>query len=186
MTDEEYLFRQTERDRKRVGRGALHKKGGSKSKKCSLPSDNLTAKELKKMSGPVVSYKMNAPVKWAEFKQWPDEIQRDYISLLIGKYSVGTPELAKMFGVKDDTVAILRRALGIGAKRGGKRPPVSPEWKVFLGEAETPSEKGAEKCEEPTEKGAEKCENDDEILRLAALLSALKGTGAKLTIEVVL
>ena len=182
MTDEEYLFRQTERDRKRVGRGALHKKGGSKSKKCSLPSDNLTAKELKKMSGPVVSYKMNAPVKWAEFKQWPDEIQRDYISLLVEKYSVGTPELAEMFGVKDDTVAILRRALGIGAKRGGKRPPVSREWRVFTGEAEEPVP--IEKCEEPCEKDTEKCE--DEILRLAALLSALKGSGAKLTIEVTL
>ena len=136
------------------------------------------------MNGPVVSYNMNKPVSWEEFKLWPHDIEREYLQLLMEKYSVGTPELAKMFGVSDKQMQDRRKKIGLAAKRGGKRPPIRPEWWVFLGEAEAPL-LAIEKCEEPTEKDTEKCE-DDEILRLAALLSALKGTGAKLTIEVVL
>jgi hypothetical protein len=188
MTDVEYLFRQTERDRKRDGRGAYNKKGGSKSKKCSLPSDKMTQKEWKKMNGPVVSYNMNKPVSWKEFKLWPDDIQREYLQLLMEKYSVGTPELSKMFGVSDKQMQDRRKKIGLAAKRGGKRPPILPEWWVFLGEAK-PVEILPEKVSEETEIPSEKVEppaDEAEILRLAALLSALKGTGAKVTIEVTL
>ena len=57
MTDEEYLFRQTERETKRTARGAAAKKCGSKSKKCSLPSDYLSAKQRKGLNGKVMEYK---------------------------------------------------------------------------------------------------------------------------------
>ena len=59
MTDEEYIFRQTERERKRDGRGAFNRVCGSKSKKCSLPSDHMTRKEIIAMSGEVQTYTLN-------------------------------------------------------------------------------------------------------------------------------
>ena len=39
MTDGAFCFQEDVRDRSIIKRGAVHKKNGSKSKKCTLPSD---------------------------------------------------------------------------------------------------------------------------------------------------
>lgn len=188
MTDEEYIFRQTERDRKRTARGAYSKKGGSKSKKCSLPSDNLTKKEWEKMNGEIKSYDMAKPAQWKEFLTWPTDLQGEYILGLERAFHATSEDIAIMMGCAPSTLRNYRTKIGCAAKRGGgKREPLDTEaWERFWNPAAPAAEEPTpvEKCEEPTEKGTEKCE--DEILRLAALLSALKGTGVKLTIEVVL
>lgn len=38
MTDEEYIFRQTERERKRDGRGAFNKVGGARVRNAHFPA----------------------------------------------------------------------------------------------------------------------------------------------------
>ena len=43
--------------KKRIARGASHMKRGSKSKKCTLPSDYLTAAQKRRLNGPVSTYK---------------------------------------------------------------------------------------------------------------------------------
>lgn len=43
MTDAKYLFVSDSREKKSVARSAVHRKGGSKSKKCTLPSDYIRA-----------------------------------------------------------------------------------------------------------------------------------------------
>jgi hypothetical protein len=187
MTDEAYVFRQTELERKRTGRGDFNKKrqGG---RRVRLPSDNMTQKEWKKMNGTVKTYNMNAPVSWREFSSWPNDIQCEYIVTLMEKYNVGTPELAKMFGISSCSVRARRKELGIAGHLGGRRGEVSPKWELFLAEAH-PVYASSEKVDEETEIPSEKVEppaDEDEVIRLAALLSALKGTGAKLTIEVTL
>ena len=45
MTDAQYLFVSDSREKKSVARSAVHRKGGRKSKKCTLPSDSLTEKQ---------------------------------------------------------------------------------------------------------------------------------------------
>ena len=45
MTNEAYTMVETIKERKSMLSGARHKKGGSKSKKCTLPSDTLTKRE---------------------------------------------------------------------------------------------------------------------------------------------
>ena len=75
MTDEEYIFRQIERERKRDGRGVFNRVCGSKSKKCSLPSDHMTRKEIIAMSGEVQTYTLNEAHLWTEIENWPDEIR---------------------------------------------------------------------------------------------------------------
>ena len=50
MKDAEYVFRKDIQDKKSIGRGAFHKKTGSKSKKCTLPSDYLSGKEKKALN----------------------------------------------------------------------------------------------------------------------------------------
>lgn len=212
MTDEEYLFRQTEIERKRNARGDFNKKrqGG---RRVRLPSDHMSKKEWQKMNGEVKTYNMNAPVGWKEFFTWPADIQRDYITRLEFVYHAKTHDIADMLGISECRLQEYRRELGIQNKRGGKRPKLDEEnWKKFLGE-ELPFEAiPPEPPEDPTcrvpgsmdfapgndpnasnaspnasnASSNEPDELDEGVLRLAMLLQALKGTGAKLTIEVTL
>lgn len=188
MTDEAYVFRQTELERKRIGRGDFNKKrqGGRHAR---LPSDHMTQKEWKKMNGTVKPYNMNKPVSWREFSSWPDDIQREYLLGLERTFHATSEDIAIMMGCAPSTLRNYRAKIKCSAKRGGrKREPLDTDaWERFWIPAAPPAEEPAsiEKCEEPTEKGTEKCD-EDEVIRLAALLSALKGTGAKVTIEVVL
>lgn len=167
MTDEEFLFRQTSIERKKIGRGDYSKKrrGG---RNVRLPSDHITQKEWKKMNGEVKSYRLNEPVGWEEFKVWPKDIQREYIQTQVDKFGVGTPELAQMLGISAYTLSDLRRELGIPGKRGGKRKPVGEEWLAFVGE-------------EPPENQV--CPPGSGVNNLAVLLESLRGTGAKIVIE---
>ena len=50
MTDAEYVFQQDVKERKKMKTGAMHRKCGSKSKKCTLPSDYLTPSQKKKLN----------------------------------------------------------------------------------------------------------------------------------------
>ncbi len=79
MDDAEYLFRQTERELKRTGYGARHRKCGSKSKSCKMPADYLTPAQKRKMNGDVKVYQLNKPMTWASFRAMPHDLQKQYI-----------------------------------------------------------------------------------------------------------
>lgn len=99
MTDFDYEVMQ----RKRLAGQARYKKNGSKSKKCTLPSDRLTYKQWKERNGAVMSYNINKPMKWAEFKELPQDLQEEYLRNLIDKhYATGTL-IAQMLGVTPST-----------------------------------------------------------------------------------
>lgn len=188
MTDEEYVFRQTEKERKRTGHGDFNKKrqGG---RRVRLPSDHMTIKEWEKMNGEIKSYDMAKPAQWKEFLAWPTDLQREYILGLERTFHATSEDIAIMMGCAPSTLRNYRAKIKCPAKRGGgKREQLDADaWERFWIPAAPAAEEPApvKKCEEPTEKGIEKCD-EDEVIRLAALLSALKGTGAKLAIEVVL
>ena len=118
MTDEEYIFRQTSAERKRIGRGDFNKKrkGG---RFVRLPSDNLSKKEREKMNGEVTNYNMNKPVSWAEFKKWPQDLACEYIRRLEEAYDVRTEDLARMMGIGTWTLQQHRHKLGCSAAAGG-------------------------------------------------------------------
>ena len=65
--------------KKRIARGASHMKCGSKSKKCTLPSDYLTAAQKRRLNGPVSTYKLDEPMNWESFKAMPEDLQKKYI-----------------------------------------------------------------------------------------------------------
>lgn len=119
MTDEEYVFRSECADRKRVARGSFNKrshagKGGS----VKMPSDYMTKKERDKMNGEVQSYNLNSPMKWAQFKQMPDDIKREYLNLIVSKYNPQQKALAEMFDVTQNTLYVTCRELGISLHNG--------------------------------------------------------------------
>lgn len=86
MDDEKYAFEEEVREKKIIARSA-HKrtvKGG----RVRLHSDNLSKKELKKMSGEAKTYNLGQPMKWAEFKSMPDDLKVEYIKQIRERFNV--------------------------------------------------------------------------------------------------
>ena len=95
LSDEEYLFRQDIKEKKKTATGAYHKVKGSKSKKCNFPSDYLTKKEKLKMNSEVKSWNLNEFYTWNDFKQMPKDLQVEYLQNLTNKYKVGPGAIEK-------------------------------------------------------------------------------------------
>lgn len=99
--------------KKRIARGASHMKRGSKSKKCTLPSDYLTAAQKRRLNGPVSTYKLDEPMSWESFKAMPEDLQKKYILNLQETYQTNDKMIAKLFGKSDVTVGEHRKRLGL-------------------------------------------------------------------------
>ena len=193
MTDAEYLFKQTERERKRNARGAKNKiKGGGGAVR--LPSDNLAKKEREAMNGETVTYKVHSPVKWPEFKRWPPDIQREYFKRLDTSYRPTAEMYAAMFGVSKNSVSVLRASLGVKTGNRGRNLPDAVGWQRFTNRGGGEEEKAAPDEAAPEtltihnegEHFAREQAEKIDVERIAEMLRALIGTGAKLTIEVTL
>ena len=88
MTNEAYVFNETNRERAILKRSACHKKGGSKSKSCKLGVDKMSNKEIEAMHGPVESWKLTEFYTWDDFKSMPEDIQVEYLNYLVDTYHV--------------------------------------------------------------------------------------------------
>ena len=137
MTDPEYLFYQETKSRKQMLSGARGRVNGSKSKKCTLPSDYLTRSQRKKLNGEVVSYNMNAPMTWEEFKKISKENQEAYLAALVNKYGVSYSHLGKMFGVSNTCVNHWVKvnnftSVKVNPKGGRMTSDQMLEWSKFL------------------------------------------------------
>ena len=140
MNDYEYVFKQDVKAKKSTAQSArkMNRTGKGAVK---FPSDYLTAKEKKKLSGPVTTYDMGRPMTWKEFRKLPDDIKRAYIEGLGDKYHASTPMLAKMFNVSPSTVD---NYLGKNKIKRTQRGRVTAEtkekelaeWNKFIGVAE--------------------------------------------------
>jgi hypothetical protein len=119
MTDEKYTLAQTNRERKRTASGARHKINGARSRKVTLPSDNLTPAQIKKLSGPVITYNMDLPHTIKELRCWPKDLQRQYMQKLIDRYHPTNKALAEMLGYGSVTPVIqyVRHELGLSNEK---------------------------------------------------------------------
>ena len=106
MTDEEYLFHQDVKQKKKISYGAFHKVNGSRSKKCNFPSDYMTKKEILKMNSEPITYDLKKFYTYEEFKQMPKEIATEYIQRLTDTYHVGVRTISSvLFGLGESTFA---------------------------------------------------------------------------------
>lgn len=148
MTDESYTLSQTNRERKTIARSAAHRVNGSKSKRCTLPSDSLTQAQLKKLSGPVITYDMDKPHTWAELKLWPDDLRSEYITKLL-LMRPSNQELSDVLQYQASHLFKILALCGIRRRRG-TQPSQTPEqaaaWKAF-----TSSQDDAQEPEPETE-----------------------------------
>lgn len=131
MTDFDYENMQ----KKRTAQGAFHKKGGSKSKRCTMPSDYLTPAQKKKLNGPTHELNLNQPLTWAEYKCIPtDSLKKTYLSNLMNTYKPSAQMLHRMFGCAATTVTaeLRRQGLPVG-KKGTKKPTKEQQamWEAF-------------------------------------------------------
>lgn len=138
--------------KKQLAGQAKYRKRGSKSKKCSLPSDGMTNKQWKERCGPVITYNPNKPMVWEDFKKLPDHIQTEYITNLQHKFGVTAVDLGKMFGVQPLTVRKHADAnnLGVEFPRGHAMSAAKKaEWDKFVcPEQGEPAFLDDEECEE--------------------------------------
>ena len=71
------------------------------------------------MNGECKTYRLNSPMKWAEFKAMPDEYKISYIKLLRQKYNVADRNIGFMLGISQTCMCKELRRLGIS---GAPRP----------------------------------------------------------------
>ena len=129
MNDEKYVFLQEVREKKIVSRSSHNRrthagKGGA----VKLPSDYMTRKELKAMNGEVKSYRLNEPMKWAEFKYMPDDIKISYVKLIRERFNVSDSCIARMLGISQNGFSSHIKRLGLGLGRGTGNQKSDKEW----------------------------------------------------------
>lgn len=123
MTDEKYTFIEDLREKKITARSSRNKrthtgKGGA----IRLPSDNLTRKELQAMNSEVTYYRLNSPMKWAEFKAMPDDLKVSYVKSLREKFGATDKAIGEMLGVSMQHRIKVFKGLGLcqGKAAGGR------------------------------------------------------------------
>lgn len=130
MTDFDYDVLQ----KKRIASGAYHRKGGSKSKKCTLPSDHLTEAQKRKLNGPMTTVQMGQPMAWLDYKGLSDELKKKYLMDVLNSYKPSARMLSEMFNISRRTLINEMRRLGLPiGKRGYYRPTEAQNamWEAF-------------------------------------------------------
>ena len=117
--------------KKNVAHSAARRKGGSKSKKCSLPSDHMTQKQWKERCGQVMSYNIGRPMAWAEFSQLPKDLKEEYMNNLIEKYNANARTIAEVFGVSVATVFRVVKTDGLNVTFLKGKHPTGEKYEAF-------------------------------------------------------
>lgn len=185
--------------KKRIARGAAARKCGSKSRRCTLPSDYLTDAQKKARDGKMSTYNLSKPMTYEQFKLMPRDLQREYLLKLRNDMHASSRVIAQMFGCSYETVRVVMRDLGIST--GGKKIYMNLDqlmrWNNWLSgdaantpvavtepETETETETISAAAEE-TEDASAPVNNDasTEEMKCAALLGGklnLRGTASEI------
>lgn len=146
-------YQETIAERKAMLSGARHKKNGSKSKKCSLPSDHLTPAQMRKLNGPVATYSINRPMPWHSFKQMPVDLQQEHIDYIQNRFGAGLATIGtEVFGISKSALGGHAAAHGLvnGATRSTRlrQDELEALRKWAAGEEGTPEPKPEAEPEE--------------------------------------
>lgn len=146
-SDAEREFHEENRDKKRTAVSS-HKqrthcgKGG----RVRLPSDNMTPKEIRAMSGECVTYNLKKPMDWETFKRMPEDLQKEYVCRLRSRFGCNNSAIADMLGTgrKNFQVYVGKLGLCLGKGSGNDAWDVVgfDRWK--RGEEEMTCEEGPE------------------------------------------
>ena len=126
MTDFDYDVMQKKRLARNQFHNAKYKHGG-----CHLPHEDLTPAQMKRRNGPMVTYSMNQPMSWNDFKSMPHDLQQQYLDGLHARFGVGPSDIAKYLFLR--TPNNLRQstvAMGLTVAKRDKNRDLegSPAW----------------------------------------------------------
>ncbi len=88
-----------QKERNSTARSARMRPGGKK--KYLLPSDKLSAGEIKKLNGEITVYTMKEPISLNKFRGYPKDIQKEYLKWFVDEFGATARMMAKVFGVSD-------------------------------------------------------------------------------------
>lgn len=167
MTDEKYLFKETEKERKRLARGAYNKRTGARKKGYKTPSDYLTRKERKKLDGKPTTYNLAAVTKserWEAFMKMPPDVRTLFEQNLIDNHGARLVDIADYLGT---TVGNLRNhnwRYKLNVKSQGHKNMTSA-WRRFIDVGEPAPEEVSVPVEEEKAPDAPSCAvKQDDIL----------------------
>lgn len=142
MTDETYTFMEHQRSTKAMASGARHRVCGSKSKKCTMPSDYMTAAQKRRMNGPVSTIQLSSPMTWAELTGKNSYLQYEYLDNLLHKRGFPASWVADMLGVSQATLKHKLDQLNVKSRKPGGKPSCSlrREWMDFIDPEGSPEE----------------------------------------------
>lgn len=152
-------------EKKRIASGARHRKCGSKSKKCTLPSDYLTSKQKKGLNGKMVTYDLSHPMSYSVFKDMPRDLQKEYLYKLYEDWGITLTQIANMMHCAPETIRSKCIDFGFNTTKNYRSNIAHPmsvsEWEAWCFGKEIPVGEGmveAAKCEVPSHGvEAEKC-----------------------------
>lgn len=160
MNDIEFILKEDIKEKKKAGSGYRYKKNGSKSKKCTLPSDNLSKKEIEKMNGECKVYNLNKPMNYSNFCAMPFDLQIKYLEMLRDKFGANQTEISFMMGCNCATLKSHKQRF-LNGKPEFKRYTYSrldkDAWRRFINGEKTENAVKAE----PDEKLVDTCSVDD-------------------------
>ena len=131
MTDERYVYNTDIRERRSAASGARAKKGGSRSKRCTLPSDHLTPAQKRKLNGQPETVNLNRPMTYAELKHLTPTLQFLYLDTLVSKHRARRVDILEMLGCCNQTFYLLEKKLPGTLEYKAARKP-RPEWVAFM------------------------------------------------------
>lgn len=83
------VFDETVQERRALVASARRRIGGSRSRRCSLPSDGLSLAQRRRLNGPVRTYALSRPMSWEQFRAMPADLQQRYLSRLRERFGLG-------------------------------------------------------------------------------------------------
>lgn len=119
-------------EKKRIAQGARARKCGSKSRKCTLPSDYLTAAQKKGLNGKVSTYNLSAPMTYSKFRVMPDDLQKEYLLKLRNEMGASQTAIGEMMQCSYETVR--QTLIGHGVPTNTKRMSFESKlrWNAWL------------------------------------------------------
>lgn len=194
-------FYEDVKQKKSLVSSARHKVSGARSRRCTLPSDHLTAAQKRGLNGPVHTYAVNRPTTWAQFKEMPADLQQAHLDYVQNRFLVGLGTIARLvWGVSDSCAYSYAAKQGLSYQnfRGshnaeGFAGPKS--WSGLYDETEVPADEPEEAeapaAEEPAESVLARMLCSGTVLRLSgtpeeltrAIAEALAGRDAELEIS---
>ena len=148
MTDERYVYNTDIRERKSAANGARAKKCGSRSKRCHLPSDNMTVAQKRQLNGPTVAVNLNRPMTYEQLQELTPTLQFLYLDHLVSKRHARAVDLQQMLGISPATFYRLAKRLPGQLPLTGKRGAKSSEWVAFMDEFDQTPQEAAQALEE--------------------------------------